>query len=140
MKELDRTNAWSRKAIGIFTTTGTGWVDERAASPVEYMYNGDTALVGLQYSYLPSWISFLVDVDKAAAAGREMINAVQERLAALPAADRPKLLLFGESLGSFGTEEAFADADDMLSSVDGALLVGPVFRNHVHNEVTDHRD
>jgi uncharacterized membrane protein len=140
MKELDRTNAWSRKAIGIFTTTGTGWVDERAASPVEYMYNGDTGLVGLQYSYLPSWISFLVDVDKAAAAGRHMITAVRQHLETMPAATRPKLLLFGESLGSYGTEAAFDNADQMLSGVDGALLVGPVFRNHVHNEVTDHRD
>ena len=140
MKELDRTNAWSRKAIAIFTTTGTGWVDERAASPVEYMYNGDTALVGLQYSYLPSWISFLVDVQKAADAGREMIQAVHHRLATMPAATRPKLLLFGESLGSYGTEEAFGSVDEMLKSVDGALLVGPVFRNHIHNAITDNRD
>jgi uncharacterized membrane protein len=140
LKELDRTDAWSRKAIAIFTTTGTGWVDERAASPVEYMYNGDSALVGLQYSYLPSWISFLVDVDKAADAGREMIQAVQQRLETMPESSRPKLLLFGESLGSFGTEEAFDNAQQMESQVDGALLVGPVFRNHVHNEITDHRD
>jgi uncharacterized membrane protein len=140
MKELDRTNAWSRKAIAIFTTTGTGWVDERAASPVEYMYNGDTALVGLQYSYLPSWISFLVDVNKAADAGREMIKAVHQRLATMPAATRPKLYVFGESLGSYGTEEAFSNVNEMLKSVDGALLVGPVFRNHIHNAITDNRD
>jgi len=140
MKELDRTNAWSRKVIGVFTTTGTGWVDERAASPLEYMNDGDTALVGLQYSYLPSWISFLVDTDKAADAGREMINAVADRLATMPKATRPKLLLFGESLGSFGTESAFSDIDQMLSKVDGALLVGPVFRNDIHNTVTADRD
>ena len=134
LAELDRTNAWSRDAIAVFTTTGTGWVDERAASPLEYMYNGDTALVALQYSYLPSWISFLVDVQKAADAGREMIHAVQGRLAAMPAATRPKLLLFGESLGSYGTEQAFDNVDEMISGVDGALLVGPVFQNHIHNE------
>ena len=28
----------------------------------------------------------------------------------------------------------------MVDRVDGALLVGPVFRNHVHNEITDNRD
>ena len=140
MKELDRTNVWSRKVIGVFTTTGTGWVDERAASPLEYMNDGDTALVGLQYSYLPSWISFLVDTDKAADAGREMINAVADRLATMPKATRPKLLLFGESLGSFGTESAFDNIDQMLSKVDGALLAGPVFRNDIHNTVTADRD
>ena len=69
LRELDRTHAWSRKVIVVFTTTGTGWIDERAASPLEYMFNGDTAEIGLQYSYLPSWVSFLVDAQKAADAG-----------------------------------------------------------------------
>ena len=124
----------------MFTTTGTGWIDERAASPLEYMYNGNTALVGMQYSYLPSWISFLVDVQKAADTGREVIQAIQGRLAEMPKATRPKLLLFGESLGSYGTEEAFKNVDQMISGVDGALLVGPVFQNHIHNAVTDDRD
>ena len=27
--ELDRTDAWSRSALAVFTTTGTGWVDEQ---------------------------------------------------------------------------------------------------------------
>ena len=139
LKELDRTHAWSRKIIAVFTTTGTGWVDERAASPLEYMFNGDTAEIGLQYSFLPSWISFLVDTDKAADAGEAMIHAVQGRLANMPEATRPKLLVFGESLGSFGTESAFNNIDEMLKGVDGALLVGPVFRNDIHNTVTADR-
>ena len=28
----------------------------------------------------------------------------------------------------------------MISGVDGALLVGPVFQNHIHDAVTDDRD
>jgi uncharacterized membrane protein len=140
LSELDRTHAWSRAAIGVFTTTGTGWIDERAASPLEYMYNGNTALVGMQYSYLPSWISFLVDVQKAADTGRAVIQAIQGRLAEMPKDTRPKLLLFGESLGSYGTEQAFKNVDQLISGVDGALLVGPVFQNHIHDAVTDDRD
>ena len=70
----------------------------------------------------------------------EMIHAVQERLAEMPARTRPKLLVFGESLGSYGTEQAFDDVDEMISGVDGALLTGPVFRNHIHNAVTDERE
>jgi uncharacterized membrane protein len=139
MAELDRTDAWSRKVIAVFTTTGTGWVDKRAADPLEYLHNGDTALVAMQYSYLPSWISFLVDSQKATDAGREMIHAVQARLAEMPEDSRPKLLLFGESLGSYGTEQAFKNVDDMIAGVDGALLAGPVFRNPIHNTVTDER-
>jgi uncharacterized membrane protein len=138
--ELDRTNAWTRDAIVVFTTTGTGWVDANAADPIEYMHNGNTALVAMQYSYLPSWISFLVDLNKAADAGREMIHAVQARLAQMPASTRPKLLVFGESLGSYGTEQAFSGINDMISGVDGALFEGPVFQNQIHSAVTDARD
>ena len=139
MEELDRTGAWDREVLAVFTTTGTGWVDARAADPLEYMHGGDTALVALQYSYLPSWISFLVDQEKAADAGTGMISAVYERWSQMPEDARPRLLLFGESLGSFGTESAFEDIDDMISSIDGALLVGPVFQNEIHTNLTENR-
>jgi uncharacterized membrane protein len=58
----------------------------------------------------------------------------------LPAGDRPKILVFGESLGSYGTESAFADLADMRAHVDGALLVGPTFANPMWQDLTDARD
>lgn len=140
MDELDRTDAWEREIIAVFTSTGTGWVDPKSVDALEYIHNGDTASMSVQYSFLPSWISFLVDQDKAAEAGRSLIGAVRDRLAELPPDERPQLLVFGESLGSFGTESAFADVDEFVAGVDGALLVGPVFRNDIHGALTDGRD
>lgn len=140
LRELDRTGAWEREVLAVFTTTGTGWVNARAADPLEYIHGGDTALVALQYSYLPSWVSFLVDQEKAAATGEAMITAVQERWSRLPEDSRPRLLLFGESLGSFGTEAAFDGLADMAAGTDGVLLVGPVFRNEIHSALTGDRD
>ena len=61
LSELERTGAFDRKVLVIIPTTGTGWINPVAARALEMMYNGDTALVGSQYSYLPSWISFLGD-------------------------------------------------------------------------------
>jgi uncharacterized membrane protein len=58
----------------------------------------------------------------------------------MPEGSRPKLLVFGESLGSYGTEQAFGGIDDMIAGVDGALLEGPVFHNDIHSTVTDDRD
>ncbi len=52
--ELERAGGFDRAVIGVATTTGTGWINESLASSLEYMYNGDTAIVGLQYSYLPA--------------------------------------------------------------------------------------
>ena len=71
------------------TVTGTGWVDPDAASSLEYLHGGDTALVGLQYSYLPSWISFLVDRDEAAEAGTALYRQVHRRWSQLPAGAAP---------------------------------------------------
>ena len=70
VRELERTGAFDRKVLVIIPTTGTGWVNPIAARAIEMMYNGDTAMVGSQYSYLPSWISFLGDQQKSMESGR----------------------------------------------------------------------
>jgi uncharacterized membrane protein len=140
VRELERTKAFDRKVLVIVTTTGTGWVDANVSNAIEYMYGGDTAIVALQYSYLPSWISFLVDRHKASGAADAMITGVTSRWREEPEASRAKLLVFGESLGSYGTEHAFEDLDDLTTTVDGALLEGPTFANPLRNEFTDNRD
>jgi uncharacterized membrane protein len=140
VRELQRTGAFSRQVLCVITTTGTGWVNKQAVDPLEYMYGGDTALVSMQYSYLPSWISFLVDKDRARAAGRDLFNQVYEVWSRLPREDRPRLLVFGESLGSFGAESAFSGSADIRNRTDGMLLVGPPSRNGLWNEIIADRD
>ncbi|GAB2620594.1 membrane protein [Paractinoplanes abujensis] len=136
VREMDRTGAWNRDVIAVFTPTGTGWVDNDVPSSLEYMYTGDTALVSMQYSYLPSWISFAVDRTKVVDAASALITAVRERWTRMPAHDRPKLLIFGESLGTYGTEKTFGTAAAMVEGADGILLEGPMFANPVHRELT----
>ncbi|HEX9999146.1 MAG TPA: alpha/beta-hydrolase family protein, partial [Actinoplanes sp.] len=86
--------------------------------------------------YLPSWISFLVDRSKVVEASAALITAVQARVHAMPATDRPKLLIFGESLGTYGTEKTFGSAEHMVSGADGILLEGPTFANPIHQQLT----
>ncbi len=85
VSELERTGAFDRKLLVIVPTTGTGWVDPIAARSIESMYNGDTAMVAMQYSYLPSWISFLADEQRSMESGKQLIDAVQGRWAAAAA-------------------------------------------------------
>lgn len=138
--ELQRTEAFGRAVLCVITTTGTGWVNDQAVDALEYMYGGDSALVSTQYSYLPSWISFLVDKERARAAGRDLFNAVYAVWSQLPAGGRPRLLVFGESLGSFGAESAFSGTDDIRNRTDGMLLVGPPNRNGLWSELVEDRD
>src|SRR5205807_10557402 len=44
VREVQRTGDFQRKVVCVITTTGTGWVDPRAAEALEYLYNGDSAL------------------------------------------------------------------------------------------------
>jgi len=98
--DLERAGGFDRASLLIVTTTGSGWVVPSSVDAFEYMTGGDSAIVAMQYSHLPSWISYLVDQERARDAGRELFDAVYERWSALPHDSRPQLLDFGESLGS----------------------------------------
>jgi uncharacterized membrane protein len=139
-RELQRTGGLSRKVVAVATTTGTGWINEAEADAMEYMFNGDTAIVSMQYSFLPSWLSFLVDKERARQAGQALFEAVSARVRALPEGQRPKLVMFGESLGSFGGEAAFLSANNIVARTDGALFSGPTFNNTMWKQVTRTRD
>ncbi|MBC2639870.1 MULTISPECIES: alpha/beta-hydrolase family protein [unclassified Rhodococcus (in: high G+C Gram-positive bacteria)] len=138
--ELERTGAFSRKVLVVIPTTGTGWVNPTAAQAIELVHNGDTALVASQYSFLPSWISFLADREKAAEAGKELIDRVHERWLQEPEATRPKLLVYGESLGTRAGEGAFDTLSDIRQTVDGVLWVGPPNSNRLWGQLIQRRD
>ena len=140
LAELKRTKAFERKVLVIGTATGTGWLDPRAVDALEFMYDGDTAIVSQQYSYLPSWISFLVDKENARAAGRALYDTVIDEWSRLPKDTRPKLIVYGLSLGSFGGQAAFSGINDIRRSTDGALFTGTPNESEVWRKTTDNRD
>ena len=140
VEELKRTGAASRSALMIAPTTGTGWVDPIAALSLELLYDGDTAIAAAQYSYLPSGVQFIADTDKARASGRALVTAVVAWWKALPEDDRPRLLLYGESLGVIAGEAAFSDLGDVVNSVDGVLWVGPPNSSRLWHDLVARRD
>lgn len=139
-EELVRTGGLNRDVIAVATTTGTGWINEAEASALEYMYNGNTAIVSMQYSFLPSWLSFLVDKENARQAGQALFEAVDALIREMPEAQRPRLVVFGESLGSFGGEAPFLSLNNLIARTDGALYSGPTFNNTIWADLTRNRD
>nr|WP_221194934.1 alpha/beta-hydrolase family protein [Hoyosella altamirensis] len=140
VRELLRTGAFEREVLVVASTTGTGWINPNAMQSLELIYRGDTAIVGVQYSFLPSALSFLVDRDVAADTGKELFDAVHEEWLRHDPATRPRLYVFGESLGSFGSEAAFDGLADLREKVSGALWVGPVNSNSLWRSLTERRD
>jgi uncharacterized membrane protein len=121
----------------VVTVTGTGWVDPDAAKTVEYMHRGDTALVALQFSYLPSWLSFLVDAPKAAEAETSLQDGVLAWWSRLPAGSRPRLMIFPRASVPTARRVGLPQADvarsvaAVVGSADGVLWVRPTDANPI---------
>ena len=140
VKDLERAGGFQRKDLLVVTTTGSGWVDPALVDSFEYLTGGDSATVAMQYSYLPSWLSYLVDQSKAQEAGRDLFDAIYGAWSQLPQGQRPKLFVAGESLGSFGAEAAFSGENDLHNRTAGALFAGPPNFNTLFREYLDYRD
>ena len=138
--ELERTGAFDRSVLAVVTTTGRGWVNENVAGALEFVSGGDSAIAAMQYSFLPSPLAFLADRETPQDAGRALFDAVYERWAELPDDARPKLVVFGESLGSYGGQAAFASGDALVAMTDGALLVGTPNFAEPWGRITEMRD
>ncbi len=122
--ELERTGAFDRSVLAVATTTGRGWVNEVAVEALEYLWHGDVATASMQYSYLPSPVAFLADRHTPPDAGEILFETVRRAWLTRSPAHRPKLIVLGESLGSYGSQGAFGSLNDVLSETDGAVWVG----------------
>jgi uncharacterized membrane protein len=140
VEELRRLGGFHRKAIAVAAGTGSGWIDPKVAASLEYAVHGNLATVSMQYSYLPSWLSFLVDQQRAQSNAEELITAIRVELNAMPADQRPQLYVYGESLGAFSTDSAFTSVEDMSTTTDGALLIGPPSFDLTWQKLVDGRD
>jgi uncharacterized membrane protein len=140
LEELKRVGGFDRSVLIIITPTGTGWVDPPAMNTVEYLHGGDVASVAIQYSYLASWLSLLVEPDYGNEAARALFTQVYGYWTTLPKDKRPRLYLFGLSLGALNSQRS-ADIFDVLGDpLQGALWSGPPFPSSMWNSVTRRRE
>ncbi|WP_349436887.1 alpha/beta-hydrolase family protein [Pararhizobium sp. A13] len=140
LAELKRVGAFERSILIVVVPTGTGWVDPAAMDTVEYLHRGDVASVALQYSYLTSWLSLLVEPSYGAEAGEALFRQVYDHWTTLPKDKRPKLYLHGLSLGALNSERS-ADLFDVIGDpFQGALWSGPPFESAGWRSVTAGRD
>lgn len=127
LAELVRIGGFDRKLLVIATPTGTGWIDPASVAPLEFLWNGDTAAVSVQYSYLPSWLSLFVEPEYGRETAEAVFRAVYGHWRALPPDRRPRLYLHGLSLGSLNSDLSVPPWQVLGDPPDGALWVGPPF-------------
>jgi uncharacterized membrane protein len=140
LAELLRTGAFERSLLIIVTPTGTGWVDPGALDTVEYLHRGDVASVAVQYSYLASALSLMVEPHYGAESAAALFSAVYGHWSRLPQDRRPQLYLHGLSLGALNSDLSFDIFDVVGDTFHGALWSGPPFRSETWRSVTTRRE
>lgn len=123
IQELERTGGFDRSNIVVAVPTGSGWIDANAVTGFERRFGDDAALVGLQYSYAPSWVTFVFGREDAIRSARALFDAVADRIATL--AHKPKLYVYGQSLGALGGSAVFTDDADQARRTCAVLWAGP---------------
>lgn len=106
LDELIRTGAFDREVVCLASPTGSGYINYVMSETLEFLTRGDCATVTLQYSLRPSPLS----LDRSATGvdqNRALLFAISGYLRALPDDRRPRLVLFGESLGALTLLDAY---------------------------------
>ncbi|MEI8083235.1 MAG: alpha/beta-hydrolase family protein, partial [Actinomycetes bacterium] len=89
-----------------------------ACETLEYLDRGDCASACIEYSVLPSSMSLLA-VPLGARQTRLVVDKIVQRLLQIPAPERPRFVMFGESLGSQVSQAMFTD-----EGIDGPDAIG----------------
>ncbi len=140
LEELKRVGGFDRSVLIVATPTGTGWLDPGAVDTVEYLHAGDSAIVSMQYSYLPSWITILVDPTRSRDSATALFDEIYAYWKTLSPSGRPKLYLHGLSLGALGSA-ASADLFTVFEDpIQGGVWSGPPFPSSVWSRATRYRN
>jgi uncharacterized membrane protein len=138
LAEMDRVRAWERRLIMLVSPTGTGYVNYVATAATEYLTLGDVATVTLQYSKRPSPLS-LGKIAVAREQNRLLWSRIAARVRELPPDRRPRVVLFGESLGAHTSQDVFLHWGTTgleALGIERALWVGTPYGSGWKQEVT----
>lgn len=129
-EEMLRLGAFDKSLVCIAAPTGVGYVNYVFAEALEYLTRGDCAIVVPQYALVPSALA-LFDTNDGIALHTRILELARDHIAAMPAAQRPRLGLFGESLGAQVALDVCGPAGvpgfDQLG-LDAGLYLGVPFR------------
>lgn len=100
LAELERTGAYDRSHLLLVSPTGTGWVDQTVVEAAEFLARGDIATCAIQYGRFPSFLA-VQKVGLGRIQFRLLLLGIRQRLMERPAERRPRVLVFGESLGAW---------------------------------------
>ena len=137
IEELGRSGAFDRSLLIVGSPSGTGYLNPIPIEAAEYFTHGDMATVTIQYGKRPSLVSIdRIDNGQRQQAG--LVARIASELDGRSASERPRIVLYGESLGAQTSQDAFAPPGyEALAevSVDRALWVGTPYATRFQGAV-----
>ena len=106
IEELLRTGAFDRSLLIVGSPAGTGYFNYIPVEAAEYLARGDVASVAIQYGSLPSMLS-VGKVPLAIEQHAALLQAINDVLAQRDPDHRPRVVLYGESLGAQTSQGGF---------------------------------
>src|SRR5262249_37636737 len=94
----------------------------------------------LQYSYLASWLSLLVEPGYGADAARALFNEIYGYWITLPRDNLPRLYLHGLSLGAMNSEQSTDLIEALAEPFAGARWSGPHYSSRLWRFLTGRRN
>jgi uncharacterized membrane protein len=137
LKEMERVGAFDRSLIMLISPTGSGYVNYVATAAASYLTLGDVATVTLQYSKRPSPLS-LSKVKGAREQNRQLWLKILQRLHDKPG-PRPRVVVFGESLGAHTSQDVFLHWGTMgpeALGIDRGIWIGTPYGSGWKHEIT----
>ena len=137
LADMDDCGAFERGLICIGSPTGVGYFNYSIAEALEYLTLGDCSTVVPQYALVPSALA-LTKTAEAEQLTRLVLEGVRARLGLMPADERPKIVLVGESLGANvaldiavgpGGRPYLPELDEL--AVAGGMYLGVPFRTQM---------
>jgi uncharacterized membrane protein len=139
LEELIRTGGFEREILIVTTPVGTGWMDPGSHDAIDFMFGGNTAHVGAQYSYLTSVLSILTNVEYGLDQARALFDVIYGYWVALPPEERPRLYIHGLSQGALNSQATLPLLDVLGDPFHGALWAGSPFVSPVWADVRRNR-
>lgn len=137
LADMEACGAFERSLICVGAPTGVGYFNYSLAEALEYLTLGDCAIVVPQYALVPSALA-LQKTHDAERLTRAVLSGIRDRLDALPEAQRPRVVLAGESLGANVALDVSLDVDGTARvpalgalGVQAGLYLGVPFRTRL---------
>jgi uncharacterized membrane protein len=137
ISELRRTGAFDRSLVIVGSPAGTGYFNYIPVEAAEYLSRGNIASVAIQYGSLPSMLS-TSKIPLAIEQHGALLEAINKELDQRDPADRPRVVLYGESLGAQASQGAFTGGGTIVLDdlgVNRALWAGTPYATEWRREI-----